>query len=345
MDGPGTRAGAAGTGADEPSGDRSGSAHTEEGTPAGEEVERVTDPADEGAEFRAERSALGLSMACGLVLAALGISIGIVSGSQIVLFDGFYSFLGIGLSWMALRVSRLVAAGPTSRYPFGREALTPLIIGFEGVALLATCAYAAFDAVLTILEGGSEVASGWVVVYAFVSFVVPVALSVQLRRSTSASELVAAEATQWLAGGMLGLGMLVAFVGARLIRDTAWSGAAAYVDPVLVLIACTAFVVPPIRMIRTTLIELLEGAPTTELSGQVQAAVDDIRVEHGLGDQHLRMTKVGRKFYVELDFLVSPEWCVRESDRVRHALAARLDALPHDVWLTVEFTADERWGE
>ncbi len=57
------------------------------------------------------------------------------------------------------------------------------------------------------------------------------------------------------------------------------------------------------------------------------------------------MTKVGRKFYVELDFVVDPDFCVRDSDRVRHELSARLDALPHDLWLTVEFTADASWGE
>jgi predicted Co/Zn/Cd cation transporter (cation efflux family) len=57
------------------------------------------------------------------------------------------------------------------------------------------------------------------------------------------------------------------------------------------------------------------------------------------------MTKVGRKFYVEIDFVVDPSWNVRQSDEVRRALAEKLSALPHDLWLTVEFTADRSWGE
>jgi predicted Co/Zn/Cd cation transporter (cation efflux family) len=296
-------------------------------------------------EFFLERRALGLSIIIGLLLAAVGIAIGITTGSQIILFDGFYTFLGIGLSWMAVRVSRLVESGPTSRYPFGREALTPLIIGVEGVALLATCAYATFNAILTIVGGGSKLPSGWGVGYACVALVLPTALWWWLRRTASHSELASAEATQWLAGGVLGLGMLVAFVFARLIVGTGWSPASRYVDPALVIVACLVFVVPPMRMIRTTFIELVEGRPDTDLAGPAREAVDSVCQQFGLGEQHLRMTKVGRKFYVEIDFVVDPAWTVRQSDQVRLALTQQLDLLPHDLWLTVEFTADRSWGE
>ncbi len=295
-------------------------------------------------EFLLERRALALSIATGFVLAAVGIIIGVITGSQIILFDGFYTFLGIGLSWMALRVSHLVATGPTVRYPFGREALTPLIIGVEGVALLATCSYATFNAVLTIVHGGARIPSGWSLAYAVVALVLPIGLWSWMRRSAREFELVSAEATQWLAGGILGLGMLLAFIFARLIVGTAWAPAARYVDPSLVIVTCLAFVVPPVQMIRTTFIELVEGSPDTELALPAREAVDEVAATFGLGDQRLRMTKIGRKFYVEIDFVVDPSWNVAQSDAVRHLLATKLDSLALDLWLTVEFTADPTWG-
>jgi predicted Co/Zn/Cd cation transporter (cation efflux family) len=295
-------------------------------------------------EMVVERKAIGFSLAAGLVLAAAGLAIGIVTGSQVILFDGFYTFLGIGLSWMAMRVSHLVEHGPTTRYPFGREALTPLIIGVEGVALLATCAYASFNAVLTIIDGGSRLPSYWSISYACVALVLPSGLWWWLRRTASDSELASAEAVSWLQGAVLGLGMLVAFSFARIIIGTSWSPAARYVDPGLVIAACAGFITPPLRMIRTTLIELVEGSPTTDLQGPARAAVDEVGAQFGLGDRHLRMTKIGRKFYVEIDFVVDPSWSVGQSDQVRRALTERLDLLPHDLWLTVEFTADRTWG-
>jgi predicted Co/Zn/Cd cation transporter (cation efflux family) len=297
-----------------------------------------------GNDFASERRALGMSMICGLVLAAIGIAIGVFIGSQIILFDGFYTFLGIGLSWMAYRVSHLVASGPTSRYPFGREALTPLIIGVEAVALLATCAYATFNAVLTIVDGGAKLPASWGVGYAGAALVVPIGLWWWMRRTARTSELVAAEATQWLAGGALGLAMLVAFLFAHLIIATSWARATRYVDPSLVIVACLAFAVPPLRMVRTTFVELVEGSPPAELARPTREAVNEVAERFGLGDQHLRMSKVGRKFYVEVDFVVDDGWTVRQSDQVRHAINERLAGLPHDLWLTVEFTADRTWG-
>ena len=186
--------------------------------------------------------------------------------------------------------------------------------------------------------------TGWSVAYAVFALVLPTGLWWWLRPTARTSELVRAEATQWLAGGVLGLGMLVAFIFARLIVGTSWSPGAKYVDPSLVIAACLLFVVPPVRMIRTTFIELVEGSPDLDLRGPARLAVDEVAAQFGLTDQHLRMTKIGRKFYVEIEFVVEPTWTVLRSDQVRKALAARLDQLPHDLWLTVEFSADPTWG-
>jgi predicted Co/Zn/Cd cation transporter (cation efflux family) len=291
-------------------------------------------------EFRQERRALSLSIIMGMALAIVGISIGIIGGSQIVLFDGFYTFLGIGLTWMAMRVSHLVEEGPTIRYPYGREALVPLIIGIEGVALLATCAYASFNAVLSIIGGGTKVPNDWSFSYAVIALVIPAFIWWRLRRVARKSELVRAEATQWLAGAGLGLAILFAFLAARLMVVTSWALGAKYVDPSLVIGACCLFVIPPAGMVRTTFIELIEGSPDGELQEAAQLALDHVAFQFALTDRHMRMTKIGRKFYVEIDFVVEPNWTVAQSDQVRHVLFRMLKTIPHDLWLTVEFTAD-----
>ncbi len=287
-----------------------------------------------------ERQALRLSMLFAFLLAVLGITVGVITNSQIILFDGFYTFLGIGLSWLALRISRVIEAGPTSRYPFGREALSPLIIGVEGVALLATCAYATFNAVLTIVNGGSVPPAGWGDVYAAVAVIVPLFVAWLLRHWNEGSELVEAEATQWFAGGLLGIGMLAGFLGATAIRGTSFASASLYVDPVLVIVACALFIGPPVRMIRGTFIELVEGSPDLEIRTPVLDSIAAVREKFELTAPAIRLTKVGRKLYAEVDFIVSPEWRVRQSDEVRRALLARFEELEYDIWLTLEFAAD-----
>lgn len=291
-----------------------------------------------------ERKAILVSVIGGVVLGAAGITVGLVGGSPTILFDGFYTFLGVVLSWMAMKVVTLVASGPTRKYPFGREALTPLIIGVEGVALLATCAYATFNAAVLLAHGGSKIPSLLDAGYASAALVIPVGVWAWLRRSREHSELVTAEGLAWLSGSILGAGMVVAFFGARVLSESRWSAWAPYVDPSLVIAASLSFVWPPLRMIRRTFVELVEGVPGGELESTVREAVESVRAAFSLGDYSLRMTKIGRKFYVEIECVVERTWTVAQSDQVRKAVSEQLAEVEYELWLTVEFTAMELEG-
>lgn len=294
--------------------------------------------------FNSERRALLSSMLLGITLAAVGIAVGVLTKSQIILFDGFYTFLGIGLSALAIRVSKLVDSGPTSRYPFGREALTPMIIGVEAVALLATCLYASANAVLSILAGGEPVPGVYADLYATLAVILPLALWGALRSLSRRSELVHAETIQWLAGAVLGLGMLAAFTLASSLTHSHLAYLAPYIDPSLVIIASIIFLFPPLAMLRSTFLELVEGRPPAPMRALAVTATEMVKQTFGLGVYHLRTTKLGRKLYVEVDFVVEPSWTVRDSDLVRQALNAALTDSDLDAWLTVEFTSDPSWG-
>ena len=74
----------------------------------------------------------------------------------------------------------------------------------------------------------------------------------------------------------------------------------------------------------------------------MQAAVNEVRDEFGLAEPYLRMTKTGRKLYVEADFLVrGRDWGVDDEDEIRRSILDRLVHLPYDVWLNVELSGDE----
>lgn len=161
----------------------------------------------------------------------------------------------------------------------------------------------------------------------------------------SSSELVAAEATQWRAGGGFGAGMLVAFVGAQLLEGSSRSELAGYVDPGLVLVAAVVFVVPPMGMVRTMLRELLEAAPDDAVQDRVRPAIETVSVAHGLDAPTVRMAKVGTKLYIDAEYLTEPDRTIAETDDVRRALARALADLDLDAWLTVEFSADPTWDE
>ncbi|MEH6803756.1 MAG: cation transporter [Rhodococcus erythropolis] len=119
-----------------------------------------------------ERKALRYSLVVATALAVLAAFWGWISQSQVILLDGVYALIGMVLTALSLRVSRIADSGPTARFPFGKEALIPVVIAVQGMALLATLAYAAVEAVRVILAGGADVTAGSLVAYGAVSAVV-----------------------------------------------------------------------------------------------------------------------------------------------------------------------------
>jgi predicted Co/Zn/Cd cation transporter (cation efflux family) len=208
-----------------------------------------------------ERAALRISIAVTAVLSVVGVVWGIAVGSQMILLDGVYGVVGIVLSWMLLRASSLAEQGPTTNYPYGREAATPLVIGIQGFVLAATLVYAAVEAVYTIRGGGSDFTPGWAILYGAIAAAASLATWWWLREQSTDSDLLTAEATAWRIAALRGLGMVIGFSIMWLLIDSRWDDAAAYVDPIMVLVTCVVFIRAPFQMMRATVVELLEGTP------------------------------------------------------------------------------------
>lgn len=289
-----------------------------------------------------ERTALLQSVVVALAISVVAVVGGLLVGSRIIVFDGVYGIIGLSLTWLALRASRAVESGPSERYPFGREALTPFAIVLQGVAMLGTLLIAALDAIVLILDGGSDVAPLSVVLYGAFSAVASMIFATHLLRRAGDSELVRVEGLQWRAGAVRNAVMVAGAVVAVLIASTQASGLVRYLDPVLVLIAVAMLAPLPIRFLRSGIYELLEGAPSAAVQQQVMAAVDAVRDRHRLGDPYVRMSKLGRKLYLQIDIVVEPgTWTVDGQDVVRRELLDALAPLGYELWASIDLTTDQ----
>jgi predicted Co/Zn/Cd cation transporter (cation efflux family) len=298
----------------------------------------------DAAEGRRERLALRLSAVASAVIGGVAVAWGLAVQSQALLLDGVYAVIGTALSLLTLHAARLVAAGPTPHYPFGREALAPLMVGVQGLVLLGTLLYASVDALLTIRSGGSQAAVGSALVYAVLSLALAVGLVVLLRRLGTTSELVGAEAAQWRAGAVLSGVLAVGFGMAVVLTRLGVDAVVPYIDPVLVLTATALLISTPLRMVRTSLRELLEAAPDPSVIEPVAQAVDVVRREFGLPEPAMRIGKLGRKLYIELDFVVEQgAWAVGDADVVRRTLVERLAQPGRLLWVNVELHTDPEW--
>jgi cation diffusion facilitator family transporter len=289
-----------------------------------------------GPDIAVERRALLTSIGVTAAIGALGIVWGILSGSQMILLDGIYALVGILVSWMLLLASGLAASEPNRRYPYGRESVTPLVIGVQGFVLLGTLVYAASEAVFSLRSGGSDVTPMWAIVYALITTVWSLATWRWLRGVTGRSDLLNAETTAWRVAALRGVGMVVGFSILAVLAGSRWDRAAPYVDPVMVLVTCAIFIPAPIRMVRDTIIELLEGAPHESIQRPVLDNVEAVSTRFDLDPPQVLMSKVGPKLYVEVEGMVDPAVTVAQQQQVRDDLLDRLDSLPYEIWLNLE---------
>jgi len=280
--------------------------------------------------------------------AVLSLVWGLALGSQMIVFDGLYSFASVVLSLLAVVALRTARSGADERYPWGRQVWEPLTIVVKAAALGGLCIYALVAALAEILHGGREVAAGWALLYAFIATAGGAAVSLYLRRrARQGSDLVRAEAAEWIGDTLLSVGVLVGFGVALVLEATGRVDLARYVDPTMVVLISAVFLWVPARLLVQSFREILTMAPVPALYEQVRASVVDVERDHGFAESFLRTSKVGGRLDVEVDFVVDETSAVQTAeqlDRVRDDLWRRLQPLGYDVSMSVTFTADRRWA-
>jgi cation diffusion facilitator family transporter len=307
------------------------------------------DPRGRGlAAAHGDRRALLLSVGASSVFAVGSLVWGLLAGSQMIVFDGMYSFISVALSLLAVWALRAARSGPDERYPWGREIFEPLTITIKAAALAGLCAYAMVGGIEEVLAGGREIEAGSAVLYGAVATAVGVGVSLVLRRmSRGSGDLVRAEAAEWMGDALLSIGTLAGFGVALGLQVAGRGDIARYVDPAMVVLTSAVYLRIPLRLAAQGLREVLTMSAEPAVRDQVSALVDEVARQWELGDAAVRLSKVGTRLDVDVVFLVdagSTARTVEEFDRVRTRLADRLRATGLEPSLSVGFTADPRWA-
>jgi cation diffusion facilitator family transporter len=279
---------------------------------------------------------------------------GILSGSSMIVFDGLYSFVSIGLSGLAVLALRFVGRGPDERFPWGREAAEPVVVILKAATLGALCVYAGIGGVVDLLSGGTKVEVGWAIVYAVIATAASLAVGLVLRRGTRSQsrgpgkDLVRSEAAEWLGDALLSAGVLVGFLVALLLTSRGRADLAAYVDPAMVVLVSAAFLVVPLRLVIGGMREVMSMSPPEDVQSQLRAVVDEVATRYDVEESFVRAAKVGGRMDIEVDYVVGSESrvvTVADCDAVRSDLHERLAALGYEKSVVVAFTTDRRWAE
>lgn len=302
---------------------------------------------------KAEKTILQFSVAAAVCFAILGLVWGLLINSQMLIFDGIYSFISVILSGVSLYVSELLRKGDDDKFQFGRAQIEPMTIFFKALAIFSICLYAFITAIIEILNGGNDTNMESAMVYSLVATLACVAcwLFISWRvKQVNASNLLMVEKYQWLMDTLLSLAVLVGFAIGYLLQGTEFSYMVKYIDSIMVVLATCYFFKMPLQALKTSLKELVLMAPEPDetMSIEVERVCRQIRDKYGFDEVISRIAKTGRELSLELSFIGNNadfRLSLAELDGIRADLDLQLtEKIPLKLWLTVSFMHNRKYS-
>ncbi len=169
-------------------------------------------------ERRPELVALG-SLAIGVALVVAKLVVGVLTGSLGILSEAAHSFLDLAASGFTLVAVRTSHKPADTEHPYGHGRTENLAAFAEGILLLITAAFIAFEAIRRLAEGGSTVnPAGYAFGLLMVTLVIEAGRAGILRRvgRLASSEAMLADATNRLSDVLATLGVIAGLIGVRM---------------------------------------------------------------------------------------------------------------------------------
>lgn len=255
---------------------------------------------------RIERNAIITGAVVGMIMAAAGWLGYYLSGAEVLLLDGNFSFIGALATLLALRIS-VIKTRTTRTFPFGQFVYEPtyaLLIGVLTAGVILSAAVANAIKIIDYLEGREfpAIDTSVILVYTIAMVVLCFGLAAFFahsnRRLNGTSTILGAYKVQFTIDGVItagGGGALVLFGFAS--ADGAFGFLTQIGDAIVVLVLCLAVVYQPIRLIRNSFVELAGGALDDPKVAQKMRSIVSRHVEDG-AIASLFMSKTGSAYLV-----------------------------------------------
>lgn len=299
--------------------------------------------------MKLENKILKISMVGALFFALFGIAWGWTVQSEMIIFDGLYSFISLALTMLSLYINNFMAKKELDKYPFGKYILEPLVISLKSLIIGGICLYSLIGAIQDIVNGGNSVEYGSALIYSIVSVVGCGGVYIFMKKKGEkiSSEMVKVEASQWLMDTLLSIGVLVGFVIAMILRNTRFSWLNVYIDPMMVIMVSVVFIKMPIQSFINSFKEILCVKANDEINDDIYFIVKEIEKEYKFEDSISRVSKIGGELRIEIDFIYNEESKLKDLDQMDCVREKVYDAIKHidyNKWLNVSFTGDKKWA-
>jgi predicted Co/Zn/Cd cation transporter (cation efflux family) len=302
-------------------------------------------------EERVEQHILKLSVFLAWFFTVLGVSWGVLAKSQMIIFDGLYSFISVILSSISVYAAWSMKIGDDTKFPLGRSSLEPMVIILKSIVIVVLCVIAFSKAIISLFSGSQEVNTLSAIAYGIVATITCLCSLLYIvwkRKKSKTSVLVKSECMQWGMDTLLSAAVLLGFLAAALIQRMGYAQYARYMDPAMVIIASAFFIKMPLLSLVEGVKDMLRMAPDGDVYHASKQLLEEITKKRGFDGFRLRISKAGREFTYKIGFVTENPKDTRsleELDNIRQEVESRLHALyDNPIWLGVSFIHDKKWA-
>ena len=299
--------------------------------------------------MKLENKILKLSVIGALFFALFGIAWGWAIKSDMIIFDGLYSFISVVLSMLSLYINNYMAKRDFEKFPFGKHILEPIVISIKSLIIAIMCSYSLIEAIKTLMNGGNSLEFGLALIYSIVSVLGCGIISFYMKEQEKKinSELIKAECTQWFMDTALSTAVLVGFIIAMVLAGTKLKSLNLYIDPFMTIVVSLVCIRIPIKTFIESFKEVICVKANDEINDDIYVLVKGIEEEYNFEESITRVSKVGRELRIEIDFVYNKDSKLKtldQMDNVREEINDAIKHIDYNKWLNVSFTGNKKWA-
>ena len=257
-------------------------------------------------ENRIEQNAIIAGAVVGMVMAASGWLAYYLSGTEALLLDGNFSFIGVLATLLALRIS-IIKTRISETFPFGQFVYEPthsLFIGLLTAGVILAAATGNGVKIINYSQGATYpvIDTTVILVYTLAMVVLCFGLAVYFgranRRLNGASTILGAYRSQSAIDGLLSAGAGSALILFSFASPDGTFGFLTQIgDAIVVLLLCLSVMYQPVRLIRNSFVELSGGALNDPaVTERIRAVVSRHIEDRDVGN--LFISKTGSSYLV-----------------------------------------------
>lgn len=304
-----------------------------------------------------ETGVLKTSIIATLLVAVSGITLGLISQSFSITFDGFFSLVDTAMTTLTLFIVQLITRYAlyqplpprlSERFNVGFWHLEPLILLLSGLIMMGVGGFALLNAINSLLAGGREIDFGIATLYAAITVVICFTIAIAEIRANKkiGSEFIKLDSSGWLMSGGITGALLIAFSLGLLVQGTTHDWITPYIDPAVLAVICLIIIPIPLKTVRQALSDVLLLTPL-HLKRKVDEVAAQIVAEQGFTSFRSYVAKSGRARDISIYFIAPhnmPPRRLAEWDALRDRISDLIGDDNPDRWLTIMFTEDEEWA-